>query len=157
MALLSPLVSLPPCTFSLILSSLCGRKVLRVLLLSWGAWGEACICGLAEALQQVRQKTLGSANRKSTTNYKSANHKKDWFRKSQIREVPHLPMVRKSNKLFMSDNLRICNLQNFFELWRIFPSVFGQPMSGGKRWNSVKFISSHKVYIAHSRYFIHWN
>jgi hypothetical protein len=42
---------------------------------------------------------LGSTNRK-TTNYKSANHKKDWVRKLQLRKVPHLQKVSKSNKLF---------------------------------------------------------
>ncbi len=38
--------------------------------------------------------------------FKSANHKKDWVRKSQIRKVPHLLKVRKSNKLFKSGSLR---------------------------------------------------
>jgi hypothetical protein len=50
--------------------------------------------------------TAGSSDTKST-NYKSANHKK-----SQIRRLPHLRKVRKSNKLFKSANLRICDLRN---------------------------------------------
>jgi hypothetical protein len=33
--------------------------------------------------------------------FKSANHKKDWVRKSQIRKVPHSQKVCKSNKLFI--------------------------------------------------------
>jgi hypothetical protein len=53
-----------------------------------------CICGLAEV--------------------KSANHKKDWVRKSQGREVSHLRNFRKSSKLFKSANLRICDLLKFF-------------------------------------------
>jgi hypothetical protein len=40
--------------------------------------------------------------------FKSANDKKDWISKSQIRKVSHLRKVRKSNKLFKSANLRIC-------------------------------------------------
>jgi hypothetical protein len=36
------------------------------------------------------------------------NYKKDWVHKSQIRKVPHLRKVCKSNKLFKSANLRIC-------------------------------------------------
>ncbi len=36
---------------------------------------------------------------------KSANHKKDWVRKLQIRKVLHVHKVRKSNKLFKSANL----------------------------------------------------
>jgi hypothetical protein len=46
--------------------------------------------------------------------YKSANHKKDSARKSQIHKVPHLRNVRKSNKLFKSAHLRICDLRNLF-------------------------------------------
>ncbi len=40
--------------------------------------------------------------------FKSANHKK-----SEIRKVSHLQEVQKSNKLFKSANLRICDLRNF--------------------------------------------
>jgi hypothetical protein len=36
--------------------------------------------------------------------FKSANHKKYW-----VRKMRHLRKVRKSNKLFKSENLRICN------------------------------------------------
>ncbi len=43
--------------------------------------------------------------------FKSANHK-NWVRKSKIRKMPHLRMVQKSNKLFKSANLRICDLRN---------------------------------------------
>jgi len=46
--------------------------------------------------------------------FKSVNHKKDWVHKSQIRKVPHLRKVRKSNKLLKSPNLRICDLRNLF-------------------------------------------
>jgi hypothetical protein len=38
--------------------------------------------------------------------FKSAHHKKDWVRKSQLCKESHLRKVRKSNKLFMSANLR---------------------------------------------------
>jgi hypothetical protein len=43
---------------------------------------------------------------------KSANHKKDWLRKSQIREVSHERMARKFNKLFKSAirGFAICEL-----------------------------------------------
>jgi hypothetical protein len=44
---------------------------------------------------------------------KFENHKKDWIRKSQIRKVPHLRKVRKSNKLFKSSNLWICDERNY--------------------------------------------
>jgi hypothetical protein len=44
--------------------------------------------------------------------YKSANHIKDWVRKSQIRKELHLRNVRKSNKLFKSESLRIFASQN---------------------------------------------
>jgi hypothetical protein len=40
--------------------------------------------------------------------FKSANLKKDWDRKSQIRKTSHLRKVRKSNKLVESANLPIC-------------------------------------------------
>jgi hypothetical protein len=58
-------------------------------------------------------KKLGLANRKSTS-YKYANGKKDWVRTSQIRKVPHLRKVRKSNKLYKPAKLRICDLRNLF-------------------------------------------
>jgi hypothetical protein len=45
---------------------------------------------------------------------KSANHKKDWVRKSQTCKVPHLLKVSKSNKLFKSANLQVCDLRNLF-------------------------------------------
>ncbi len=45
---------------------------------------------------------------------KSADHKKDWARKSQIRKVLHLRKLRKSNQLYKSANLRICDLRNLF-------------------------------------------
>jgi hypothetical protein len=47
-------------------------------------------------------------NLRTCGSFKSANHKKDWVRKSKIRKVPHLRKVRKSNIFF------IANLQNFF-------------------------------------------
>jgi hypothetical protein len=40
--------------------------------------------------------------------------KKDWVRKSQIRKVPRLRLVRKSNKLYKSAHLRICDLRFLF-------------------------------------------
>ncbi len=43
---------------------------------------------------------------------KSKPFTKDWVRKSQIRKVSHLRNVCKSNKLFKSANLRICDLRN---------------------------------------------
>ncbi len=52
-------------------------------------------------------KKLGSANRKSTS-YESANHKKDWVRKLQMRKSPTFAEARKSNKLFKSANLPVC-------------------------------------------------
>jgi hypothetical protein len=42
---------------------------------------------------------------------KSKNLKKDWIRKSQIRKVPHLRKVRKSNKSFKSANLWSCDVR----------------------------------------------
>jgi hypothetical protein len=39
--------------------------------------------------------------------FKSANHKKDWVRKLQIRKVPHVHKVRKSNNLLKSANLNL--------------------------------------------------
>ncbi len=57
------------------------------------------------------EKKLVSANCKST-NFKSANHNKDWVRKSQICKVPHLQKIRKSDKLVESANLRVCDLRN---------------------------------------------
>jgi hypothetical protein len=44
--------------------------------------------------------------------FKSANQKKDWVRKSQIRKVSYLRKFRKSSKLFKSANLRLCDLRN---------------------------------------------
>jgi hypothetical protein len=46
--------------------------------------------------------------------YKSANHRKDWVRKLQIRKVLLLRSVRKSNKLFKSESLWIFVSQNLF-------------------------------------------
>jgi hypothetical protein len=46
--------------------------------------------------------------------FKSTNHK-NWIRKSQIRKVPHMLEVRKSNKLLKSANFRGCDLRNLFE------------------------------------------
>jgi hypothetical protein len=51
---------------------------------------KVCICGLAEVL---------------------ANHKRV---RKQIRKVSQFRKVRKSNKLFKSTNLRICNLRKLF-------------------------------------------
>jgi hypothetical protein len=51
---------------------------------------------------------------RSCGSFRSANHKKDWVRKSQIYKVLHLRKVRKSNKLFKSAILRICDLRNLF-------------------------------------------
>ncbi len=51
-----------------------------------------CICGLAEVL--------------------SPQITKSWIRKSQIHIGSHLPKVSKSNKLFKSANLRVCDLRN---------------------------------------------
>jgi hypothetical protein len=61
-----------------------------------------CICGSFKSA-----KKLGSANRKST-NYESANHKKGWVRKLQMRKSPTFAEARKSNKLFKSENLPVC-------------------------------------------------
>jgi hypothetical protein len=47
-------------------------------------------------------------------NSMSANLRKHWVCKSQIRRVSHLRKVRKSNKLFMSANLRTCDMRNLF-------------------------------------------
>jgi hypothetical protein len=44
--------------------------------------------------------------------FKSANHKKDWVRKSQIRKVSHLRKVHKSNKLFKVSKFAVCVLLN---------------------------------------------
>jgi hypothetical protein len=46
--------------------------------------------------------------------FKSASYQNDLVRKSQIRELPCLRKVYKSNKLFESKNLRICDLQELF-------------------------------------------
>jgi hypothetical protein len=54
--------------------------------------GKVCICGLVEVISPQISKKIGSANHK----------------------VPHLRKVRKSNTLFKSANLRICNLLNLF-------------------------------------------
>ncbi len=47
-----------------------------------------------------------------STNYKSANNKKDWG--SQFVNLLHLRKVRISNKLFKSANLPICDLRKLF-------------------------------------------
>jgi hypothetical protein len=39
---------------------------------------------------------------------------KNWVRKLEIRKMSQLGKVRKSNKLFKSANLRICNLGKLF-------------------------------------------
>jgi hypothetical protein len=39
---------------------------------------------------------------------------KSWIRKSQIRIGSHLQQDRKSNKLFKSASLQICDLRNLF-------------------------------------------
>ncbi len=63
-------------------------------------------------------KKLRSANHKST-NYKSANNKKDWVRNSQIRKMPQLQKVSKCNKSLKYANLPlqfaklICGLPTF--------------------------------------------
>ncbi len=44
-------------------------------------------------------------NLRTCGSFKSANHKKDWVRKSQIRKVSHLLKVRKSKN---SLNPQIC-------------------------------------------------
>jgi hypothetical protein len=67
---------------------------------------------------------------------KSANLKKDWIRKSQIRKVSHLRNVHKCNQLFKSPNLRICYYRNLFvdhrpplDLYFIDPHANFQPHS----------------------------
>jgi hypothetical protein len=54
---------------------------------------KVCICGLSEVFSKSQ---------------------KDWVRKSQIRKVSHLRKVRKSNNLFKSINLRICDFRKLF-------------------------------------------
>jgi hypothetical protein len=51
---------------------------------------------------------------------------KIWARKSQIRKVPHLRKVRKSNKIFKSANLQICDLQNLFADRHLWPEREGR-------------------------------
>jgi hypothetical protein len=53
----------------------------------------------------VRTKSMYLRTCKS---FKSENDKKDWISKPEVRKVLDLRKVRKSNKLFMSANLRIC-------------------------------------------------
>ena len=53
--------------------------------------------------------------------FKSANRKKDCVRKSQIHKASHLRKVRKSNKLFKSANLRICDFRNLYADRPAFP------------------------------------
>jgi hypothetical protein len=45
--------------------------------------------------------------------FQSANHKKDWVQ-LQIRKVPHLRKVCKSNKIFKTPQLGLCDLRNLF-------------------------------------------
>jgi hypothetical protein len=45
---------------------------------------------------------------------KSANHKKYCVRKTANPKLPHLRKIRKYNKFFKSENLRICDLRNLF-------------------------------------------
>ncbi len=46
----------------------------------------------------------------SCGSFRSANHKKDWIRKSQIRKMSHLGKVRKSNKSFQLANVGFAKL-----------------------------------------------
>ncbi len=47
--------------------------------------------------------------------FKARISQKDWVRKSQMRQVPHLRMVRESKKIFKSANFQICDLWNLIE------------------------------------------
>ncbi len=46
--------------------------------------------------------------------FKVHKSQKDWVRKSQIRKVPLLRNISKSNKLFKHKKLQICDLRNLF-------------------------------------------
>ncbi len=80
-------------------------------------------CGLAEVLTPKEAWVRKSQIHK----LQIRNHKKDWVCKLQIPQVSHLRKVRKSNKLFMHANFRICDFRNLFadrpplltiQLWR---------------------------------------
>jgi hypothetical protein len=63
--------------------------------------------------------------------FKFRKSQKAWVRKSQIRKVPHLKKVRKSNKLLKFTNLRICE---FAEL------ICGPPNIGNKWMRSSQWL-----------------
>ncbi len=85
-------------------AQLCLKTVLKVLFLN-DLWS-CTILNLSIICHICKKKKYVFAYLR-----KSENHKKDWIRKSQIRKVPHLRKVRKSNKSFKTANLWSCDVR----------------------------------------------